>query len=251
MRINVFYHSWNNLCTPLQKIMQRLISCCIIILLAACNNNSSNTSSNNDIPTATTDTIVKHDTVVVNNDDNIETPNNTSQAESEPLIIAGESVGKISLGADASTLQSVLGKPDMSDAAMGKAWSTWYGKKRDEHNNKTELDIYTAYKDTSMREQTVQQIRTTSSFFTTADSIHVYSSLNDIKNKYSVKKSAHYNSSDGRAINIYDDKKKGIAFEIATANEQNICIGIIVHPKNKSVNDIYIMLHPDMKRLDK
>ena len=123
-----------------------------------------------------------------------------------PLIVAGESVGKITLGTDASTLQSTLGKPDMSDAAMGKAWTTWYGKKRDEHNNKTELNIYTAYKDTSMREQTVQQIRTTSSFFTTADSMHVYSSLDDIKNKYAVKKSAQYKS-EGRTINIYDDKQ--------------------------------------------
>jgi len=230
--------------------MQRIIFWCAIILLAACNNSSDNNSSNSDTSTTTTDTIVKHDTVVINNDDNIGTPENTSGAESEPLLVAGESVGKIALGADASTLQSILGKPDMSDAAMGKAWLTWYGKKSDEHNNKTELDIYTAYKDTSMREQTVQQIRTTSSFFTTADSVHVYSSLNDIKNKYAVKKSAQYND-DGRLITIYDDKQKGIAFEIAGANEQNICVGIIVHQKNKSVNDIYIMLHPDMKRLDK
>lgn len=226
--------------------MQRIIFCCAIILLTACNNSSNNTSSNNDTSTTTTDTIIKHDTVVVNNDTNA----NVENTGGNPLIIAGESVGKVSLGTDASTLQNILGKPDMSDAAMGKAWTSWYGKKRDEHNNKTELNIYTAYKDTSMREQTVQQIRTTSSFFITTDSVHVYSSLDDIKNKYAVKKSAQYNS-DGRLITIYDDKQKGIAFETAGANNQNICIGIIIHQKNKSVNDIYIMLHPDMKRLNK
>lgn len=227
--------------------MQKIISCCVIILSVACNNGSDNTLSNSDTSAATTDTIVKHDTVVVNNN---QLSDNTTNAESEPLLVAGESVGKISLGTDASTLQNILGKPDMSDAAMGKAWISWYGKKRDEHNNKTELNIYTAYKDTSMREQTVQQIRTTSSFFITADSVHVYSSLDDIKNKYAVKKSAQYNS-DGRVITIYDDKQKGIAFEITSAGTQSICIGIIIHQKNKSVNDIYIMLHPDMKRLDK
>jgi hypothetical protein len=46
---------------------------------------------------------------------------------------------------DATNLETEFGKPDMSDAAMGKAWLTWYGKK-DEHNNKTELNIYTHIK---------------------------------------------------------------------------------------------------------
>jgi hypothetical protein len=224
------------------------ISLFIFFLFTACNNApaTNDDTSNKDSITTQPDTIIKHDTTAVNND----TIKNVETTEGEPLIIAGKSVGKVSLGTDASTLQNILGKPDMSDAAMGKAWITWYGKKPNEHNNKTELDIYTAYKDTSMREQTVQQIRTTSSFFSTADSVHVYSSLDDIKNKYAVKKSARYNS-DNRTINIYDDKSRGIAFEIASAGTQTICTGIIIHPKNKSVNDIYIMLHPDMKRFDK
>jgi hypothetical protein len=215
------------------------------VIFIACNDNPASEATS-------TDTI--HDTVF-QKPDTVTVTNNTiadsSQAESNTTLIAGESVGKISLGTDASNLQNLLGKPDMSDAAMGKAWTSWYGKKRDEHNNKTELNIYTAYKDTSMREQTVQQIRTTSSFFVTADSIHVYSSLDDIKNKYAVKKAAQYKSSDGRTITVYDDNKDGIAFEIVSANTQNICTGIIIHAKNKSVNDIYIMLHPDMKRFDK
>jgi hypothetical protein len=215
------------------------------LMFIACNNHSASEATS-------TDTI--HDTVFQKPDtaaSNQTPPANSSEADGNTVLIAGESVGKISLGTDASTLQSILGKPDMSDAAMGKAWTTWYGKKRDEHNNKTELNVYTAYKDTSMREQTVQQIRTTSSFFVTADSIHVYSSLDDIENKYAVKKAAQYKSSDGRTITVYDDKKNGIAFEIVSANTQNICTGIIIHAKNKSVNDIYIMLHPDMKRFDK
>jgi hypothetical protein len=230
----------------------------VLIFFTACNNkpatndntSAQDTITNQEAATTQPDSIVANPDSVVTNNDNNNVVNDAENPESVPLIIAGESVGKIALGTDASTLQNILGKPDMSDAAMGKAWTTWYGKKRDEHNNKTELDIYTAYKDTSMREQTVQQIRTTSSFFVTADSIHVYSSLDEIKNKYAVKKSAHYNS-DGRAITLYDDKQKGIAFEIASANTQNICVGIIIHPKDKSVNDIYIMLHPDMKRFDK
>jgi hypothetical protein len=224
----------------------------IFFLFNACNNapaTNENTSTEDTVTNQDT-TAAQPDTVVTNNDNKNVVVNDAENPESVPLIIAGESVGKITLGTDASTLQNILGKPDMSDAAMGKAWTTWYGKKPDEHNNKTELDIYTAYKDTSMREQTVQQIRTTSSFFVTADSLHVYSSLGEIKNKYAVKKVSQYKA-EGRTTNIYDDKSDGIAFEIASANEQNICIGIIIHTKNKSVNDIYIMLHPDMKRFDK
>ncbi|HEY2727381.1 MAG TPA: hypothetical protein VGI61_09430 [Parafilimonas sp.] len=216
-----------------------------VLIFLACNNKPPTNKQTEKLVTLSDTVVHQPDMAFVNS-----TEKDASATEGEPLIIAGESVGKISLGTDASALQNILGKPDMSDAAMGKAWITWYGKKTDEHNNKTELDIYTAYKDTSMREQTVQQIRTTSSFFITTDSIHVYSSLDEIKNKYAVKKAAQYNN-DNRTINIYDDKKNGIAFEIAEAGSQHICTGIIIHAKNKSVNDIYIMLHPDMKRFDK
>jgi hypothetical protein len=169
-------------------------------------------------------------------------------AANNSSILAGESVGSISLGMDASALENILGKPDMSDAAMGKAWLTWYGKNKDEHNNKTELNIYTAYNDTDMRERTVQEIRTTSSFFETHDSIRVYSALPDIERRYTLHKAGQYKSNDDRTITIYDDKQQGIAFEIVSAGAQNICVGIIIHTKGKDVNDIYLTLHPDMKR---
>lgn len=163
------------------------------------------------------------------------------------LIIAGERIGKVKLDEDVSSLE-VLGRPDKSDAAMGKAWLYWQGK-RDEHNNTTELDVYTAYEDSTMREKTVQQVRTTSSQFATANHIHVYSSLEEIEQKFpEIKKIAFYNE-DGRNLLIYDAVEQGIAFEIAKANNQLICTGIIIHEKNKPVTEIYIMLHPDMKRL--
>jgi hypothetical protein len=161
-------------------------------------------------------------------------------------IIPGKSIGLTTLGDDAEKLEKSLGKPDLSDAAMGKAWLTWNGKK-DEHNNVTQLNIFTAYSNNEMKEKTVQQIRTTSSYFLTADSLHVYSSLNNILKKFpGVKKSAEYKD-DGRTISIYDEKEKGIAFEIAAANGQQTCTGIIIHKKGESTIDIYRTLHPDMK----
>jgi hypothetical protein len=162
------------------------------------------------------------------------------------LIVPGQGIGKVQLGEEVSLL-NVLGPPDSSDAAMGKAWLTWKGR-RDEHNNFPQLNVYTTYKDNTMREKTVQQIRTTSSRFFTSDSIHVYSSLEAIQEKFpALRKAGSYND-EGREIVVYDEKKKGIAFEIATAGNQRICTGIIIHEKGKDVNEIYIMLHPGMKR---
>jgi len=210
---------------------------CIIFI--ACNNNP---AADNHV--AQVDTL--HDTTSNQNDTDV-TGNNTT-AESDSLLLAGKSIGKVFIGMDASKLEKILGKPDMSDAAMGKAWTTWYSKNLDEHNNKNELNVYSAYADTDMQRHTVQEIRTTSSFFVTPDGIHVYSALPDIQKKYVVLKAAQYKSNDGRTIIIYDDKQQGIAFEIVSAANQNICIGIIIHEKGKDVNEIYLTLHPDMKR---
>jgi hypothetical protein len=172
----------------------------------------------------------------------------TNEGPANKVIVPGKSIGNIEIGMDDSGLEA-FGKPDMSDAAMGKAWITWYGKKPDEHNNKTQLNVYTAYKDTSMRAKTVQQIRTTSSFFETAGGLHVNASLSDIKQQYPKLKKVAVYTDDGRKIDIYDAQQQGIAFEIVNANQQQICTGIIIHKSGVKVTQVYISLHPDMKVL--
>lgn len=232
-----------------------ILICVFLIMINACNSNHNSTNTSDSVAiandsevSAATDS-TELDSIQDNNDSAIDS--RLQEIGGNPLIVPGESIGKISLGMDASNLQIILGKPNMSDAAMGKAWSTWYGKNRDEHNNKTELDVYTAYKDASMRQQTVQQIRTTSSFFKTENGVHVYSSLDDIKKAYPFIKRASKYKQNGVNITIFDDRNNGIAFETAPVELQSICIGIIIHQKQKSVNDVYITLHPDMKRLRK
>lgn len=207
------------------------------VILVSCNN--SNRTTSREIDSTKEQTIKSTDTIDQNNP--------TALQDFENLIVPGEQVGKVRLGENVSALE-VLGLPDKSDAAMGKAWLYWNGQ-RDEHNNLTELDVYTTYKDSTMQEKTVQQIRTTSSQFATANHIHVYSSLKEIEQAFpEIKKLASYNE-DGRSFVIYDAVAKGIAFEMTKAGEQRICTGIIVHEKNKEVTQVYIMLHPDMKRL--
>jgi hypothetical protein len=178
--------------------------------------------------------------------------NNDTLTNQEPsankVIVPGKSIGNIEIGMNDSNLVA-FGKPDMSDAAMGKAWLTWYGKKPDEHNNKTQLNVYTAYKDTSMRTKTVQQVRTTSSFFETAGGLHVYADLNDIKQQYPTLKKVAVYTDEGRKIDVYDAQQQGIAFEIVNANQQQICTGIIIHKSGVKVTQVYVSLHPDMQVL--
>ncbi|SFP69152.1 hypothetical protein [Parafilimonas terrae] len=204
------------------------------------NNTADSAAIQNDVKPSERDSLSGINNSGETNNDTI-----TNEEPANKVIVPGKSIGNIEIGMDDSGLE-VFGKPDMSDAAMGKAWLTWYGKKPDEHNNKTQLNVYTAYKDTSMRAKTVQQIRTTSSFFETADGLHVYASLKDIKQQYpKLKKVAAY-TDDGRKIDIYDAQQQGIAFEVVNANQQQICTGIIIHKSGVKVTQVYISLHPDM-----
>ena len=159
------------------------------------------------------------------------------------LIVPGERLGHITFGLNADSVEPLLGMPDVSDAAMGKAWLTWKGK---ENSSKpSQLQIYTTYKDTSMSVKTVQQIRTTSPFFKTSTGLHVGSTLALLKATFpQLQKTGNYTEG-GLRYQLYDAVAAGIAFEM----KEGVCTGILVHLKGRRADDIYIMLHPDMKRL--
>lgn len=162
----------------------------------------------------------------------------TSPANAANGMRAGHNVGSVFLGEDSDSLLQALGKPDFSDAAMGKAWLTWLGKK-DEHNNQTQLDVFVTYKDSTMSTRTVQQIRTTSSAYQLADSLHVYSSFQRLQGAYPELVYTGNYKDEGREIKIYDAAAAGVAFEIVEAGSQRICTGIIIHPRGKAVNNVY------------
>jgi hypothetical protein len=211
----------------------------ITIFLAACGNNTKQVSKEQISDTSTTPAVVTE-----RKDTNAATAPTTQSIDettaSNNTIVPGKNIGKIEIGMSDTTLEPLLGKPDASDAAMGKAWLTWYGKKPDEHNNKTQLNVYTSYRDTTMRDKSVQQIRTTSSFFKTAQGVHVYASLDDIKKVFPGIKRVQQSANDAKRFIMYDDVNNGIAFEIVNANGQQICRAIFIHVKGKGVRDIYI-----------
>lgn len=156
-------------------------------------------------------------------------------------IIPGERIGLTKLEENTETL-SELGRPDFSDAAMGKSWATWISK----DDEKNELNIYSTYKDSEMKEKVVRQIRITSSKFKTPNEISTGKSLQEIQKAFSdIKLVAKYTDEKTKNIvEIYDSETNGIAFEFT----QNECAAIIVHTKGKKVTDEYITLHPNMEK---
>ena len=202
----------------------------VLLLAVACNNVTSNDEQQNASNQPDSSAVVSE---IISSD-----------IDTAKLIIPGVSIGSVKIDEDAALLEGQLGKPDSSDAAMGKAWLFWFGKK-DEQNFATELDIFTSYKDTSMNGKSVKLVRTTSSFFFTEKGIKVSSSLTNVQQQFALKRIGSYMAKDGNSVVLYDDESNGIAFEFN--NDSQTCAGIIIHQKNIPVLNTYLTFHPDMK----
>lgn len=158
------------------------------------------------------------------------------------LIVPGQSIGNIKLELKADSLENILGKPDLSDAAMGKAWLTWFSKVSDSVTG-NELNVYTTYKDNELREKIVRQIRVTSNEFKTKDDIHTGKTLDEIAEFFpEIQLIGRYDTNTSYPVSVYDVVDEGIAFE----TENNVCTGIIIHRKGEKVSEEYITFHPDM-----
>ena len=162
------------------------------------------------------------------------------------LIVPGRSAGEISLGDDVQVVAKLLGKADLSDAAMGKAWGIWFS--RDSTRGKrNEVAIYSAYRDTSMRIKEVKQIRITASQFKTKDGFSTGRSLNDTQLKFSgMKQMASYLNEKQDTVVIYDSMQDGISFEFLNGKS----IALTIHPANQPLNNTYLTLHPDWKPIN-
>jgi len=112
---------------------------------------------------------------------------------------------------------------------MGKSWATWISK----DSEKNELNIYSTYKNSEMKEKVVRQIRITSPKFQTPSEISTGKSLQEIQKAFSdIKLVAKYTDEKTKnLIEIYDSETNGIAFEFT----QNECSAIIVHTKDKKL----------------
>lgn len=166
----------------------------------------------------------------------------TARINPRLMIVPGKSIGNISLEQTADNLEAILGKPDLSDAAMGKAWLTWFSKVSDTVTG-NELNVYTEYKDNELKEKVVRQIRITSDEFKTRDGIATGMPLDGISKIFpAIKLIGKYDTTTDYPVSVYDAVDEGIAFE----TENSICTGIIIHKKGQPVTEEYITFHPDM-----
>ena len=156
------------------------------------------------------------------------------------LIIPAKSIGQIAIDDKMEDVAKLLGIPDDGDAAMGKSISIWYSKNPAKKYSTT---IYSTSnfgdKDESRK---VQNIRVTSPYFITENYLRCGSDLSLIQQQYPELKTPTSHYKDGSAqttINIYENIKDGIAFEI---NKANKCVGISVYKSGKRITQTYLPL---------
>lgn len=175
----------------------------------------------------------------------------TLKHASNDTIIAGKSIGNVSIDEKMESAGAKLGRPDDGDAAMGKALSIWKSKPSGKGSDTVSHTI-TIYSTTNFGDKDeaprVQNIRITSPFFKTEEGVRCGGTLFFIKMQYpTIKKpiAAYTDKATGEEIAIYDEQKEGIAFEINTAGK---CIAIGVHKPGKKIIDTYLPMFPDLKK---
>ncbi len=208
-----------------------------LTMLFACNNKK--TTSTSTLPTTTLKHTVDSIGEALPIADSFVTPT------AKQLIIPGKSIGQITIDEKMEEVAKLLGIPDAGDAAMGKSISIWYSKNSP---NKYSTTIYSTSnfgdKDEARK---VQNIRVTSPYFITENFIRCGNDLSFIQQKYpELKKPKSYykDTTTQTNINIFENIKDGIAFEI---NESNKCVGISVYKPGKRITQTYLPLFPGVQ----
>ncbi|QHL87737.1 hypothetical protein GU926_09960 [Nibribacter ruber] len=212
---------------------------CFLLLagLSACNTSTQDTTVGASVPVATNDA------------ETVTKPEEPKSPDTAFQIIPGHRAGQIYLGQNPDEVVKALGKPDASNAAMGKALLTWVSAA--DKPEKQSVTVYTVRKNTGMPDEKVEvrQVRVTSPTFSiVANNLHAGSALSQIKQAYpSIQAMAYYLAEDKSRVYVYDVPPQGIAFEVT--GPDSVCIAMTIHPKNKGVQEEYLPLHPDMKPL--
>lgn len=188
----------------------------MLISLSACGQSRTTTKADQKITDTTTYTVAK-------------------PAVSALLIDPGKGIGRVKLNVDANKLAEMLGKPDQQDSGMGGTMMTWFA------NHNTTAHSLTVYARRNMGAEDenvahIKQIRITSPQFSTIDSVKVGSTLKDITKLYNVQLKQAAGKGMTNAVQVYDDRIRGISFEVDAAK---VCTAIRVHlPYDKAAAGI-------------
>lgn len=156
--------------------------------------------------------------------------------DSSKLIIPGISIGQVHLNERADSIILKLGKPDMSDAAMGKSVSIYKNKE----NNTVFKIYYVTNMGAANEAPRAKLFHTNSSFFSTASNISIGSSLETIKKVFPDLKRLAIITIGKDTFQLYDAEKQGITFEM---DKENICKGISLHTAGEQLEPTYLAFY--------
>lgn len=148
----------------------------------------------------------------------------------ETSIVPGVSLAGVSLGAQGAQELKKLGKPYRVDRGMSQTRQVWKWLRPD--GRLETFFIHTVNNGVIGAQPadgvTIDLIRSTTAQFRTADGIAVGSTLEQIRRSF-----PDVAAVDGTPT-IFDDAKRGIAFEFSSAPiNHSICIAVMVHPSGK------------------
>ena len=138
----------------------------------------------------------------------------------DALIIPARSIGRTRIDEPYDSVSARLGRPDSSDAAMGKMMATWYAG----HNPKGHRTAIFFSRNMGNEETSrVRQIRVTSPWFRTNRDLGVGSGTAVISAQFPLRQLATYEEG-GRTFRTMDSGE-GILFEL---DDAGTCVGVIV-----------------------
>jgi hypothetical protein len=153
------------------------------------------------------------------------------------LVVPGRSLGNLKLGADVATL-APYGPADYGDAAMQKAWATWFGS----GHPAAQLDVYSTMIPGQDTHKSVQVVRATSTYFRLANGLRNGSTLHQIQECYGqLPLASSYQLKAGPRY-LYDDVQRGIAFELDGKTSTSHCRALVVHLPGQPVSKIYLAM---------
>ena len=158
-----------------------------------------------------------------------------AMAQTAWRIEPGKYIGNTKLGVPTAEAAKQFGPADGGDAAMGKAWSIWYSRRKSDNSIDSSrfLAVYSMV-GANQTEHHIKQIRINTASFKTKAGIKVGSSYASVKKAFpNISRTAVYEDTlRHKRIEIYDDAKRGIAFEIS----RKVCTAVAVHESGESLN---------------
>ena len=202
--------------------MKKLIFCISLVLLFSCNENKAEINSN--------PSNGHHSSEIISQ--------TKKEVDPRTLVIPGKKLGNIILNENSTAVFDSLGKPDIGNAAMGKAISTW------KNDNSGLLTLYTSTQMGVEDFSRIKAIRSLSKDFKTVDNLGVGSPIEALKRYYRLDLAGKF-TYNGKHYFLYTTDK-GIAFEIGLDQK---CNGVLLYSPGTDPENFFTSMYQDFKKL--